>query len=279
MSIENSIRVKCSKCGVIAKGKKSHLDQEIKCPKCSELCIFSEVCEEKNEEVTMSQDSKTLIDQYEEEYHAVLKTCDNEVKELIANGKEMKAVFLFGQMASKINEIHESLHDFYSFIFNGQEVLERFESERLQELGHAPKATRQLLLEGSDHSAEVIEEYVLESLQSLGFDRYHWFFNLCLLAEIEYMIMALGILMEPEFIPLEIESMDDTDESKPNRYIPSSVKLSVWRRDTGKCVDCGSNEKLEYDHIIPVSKGGSNTERNVQLLCEKCNRQKSASIR
>ncbi len=59
-----------------------------------------------------------------------------------------------------------------------------------------------------------------------------------------------------------------------DRNIPDEVRLKVWRRDLGKCVKCGSQEKLEFDHIIPVSKGGSNTERNIQLLCEKCNRAK-----
>ena len=63
-----------------------------------------------------------------------------------------------------------------------------------------------------------------------------------------------------------------------DRQIPKAVKISVWRRDYGKCVECNSNEKIEYDHIIPVSKGGSNTERNIQLLCEKCNRKKAAKI-
>jgi 5-methylcytosine-specific restriction endonuclease McrA len=43
-------------------------------------------------------------------------------------------------------------------------------------------------------------------------------------------------------------------------------------------VDCGSRERLEYDHIIPVSRGGSNTVRNIELRCERCNRSKGARI-
>ena len=46
----------------------------------------------------------------------------------------------------------------------------------------------------------------------------------------------------------------------------------------GRCVDCGSKESLEHDRIIPVSEGGSSTERNLQLLCESCGRAKGASI-
>lgn len=66
---------------------------------------------------------------------------------------------------------------------------------------------------------------------------------------------------------------------KPKRdTIPEPVRMYVWRRDEGKCVKCGSQERLEYDHIIPVVRGGSSTERNIQLLCERCNRQKSDSI-
>ena len=41
---------------------------------------------------------------------------------------------------------------------------------------------------------------------------------------------------------------------------------------------CGSNENLEFDHIIPFSEGGANTYRNIQLLCQPCNRSKSDSI-
>jgi 5-methylcytosine-specific restriction endonuclease McrA len=63
-----------------------------------------------------------------------------------------------------------------------------------------------------------------------------------------------------------------------SRHIEQSIKDDVWNRDNGKCVECGSNEKLEFDHIIPFSKGGSNTYRNIQLLCEPCNRTKSDKI-
>jgi hypothetical protein len=60
--------------------------------------------------------------------------------------------------------------------------------------------------------------------------------------------------------------------------IPETVRHEVWRRDSRRCVDCGSRERLEFDHIIPISKGGSNTARNIELRCEACNRAKAARI-
>ena len=71
------------------------------------------------------------------------------------------------------------------------------------------------------------------------------------------------------------------NESQPQTYrepLPDSVKLFVWERDQGRCVQCGRDEELEYDHIIPVSKGGSNTQKNIQLLCATCDRSKGANL-
>jgi transcriptional regulator with XRE-family HTH domain len=62
------------------------------------------------------------------------------------------------------------------------------------------------------------------------------------------------------------------------RSISEKVRMFVWTRDEGRCVKCGVNENLEYDHIIPISKGGSHTERNLQLLCAQCNREKRDSV-
>ena len=68
-------------------------------------------------------------------------------------------------------------------------------------------------------------------------------------------------------------------QPKPRRIIPTWVKLEVWKRDGGKCIQCASEEDLHFDHIIPWSKGGSSsTPDNIQLLCGKHNIQKHDKI-
>ena len=68
-------------------------------------------------------------------------------------------------------------------------------------------------------------------------------------------------------------------ELNHNRLIPSQVKLSVWKRDKGKCVICGSKDNLHFDHIIPFSRGGSSLiAENIQLLCARHNIEKRDKI-
>jgi hypothetical protein len=66
---------------------------------------------------------------------------------------------------------------------------------------------------------------------------------------------------------------------EPTRMIPTAVKLAVWRRDGGRCVQCGSSDNLHFDHVIPFSRGGSSLrEENIQLLCARHNLEKHDSI-
>ena len=77
------------------------------------------------------------------------------------------------------------------------------------------------------------------------------------------------------------ELMDEGEifpEANKRPPMPKEVVDVVWRRDGGKCVYCGSTENLQLDHIIPFSKGGATTVENLQLLCQKCNLQKSNKI-
>jgi hypothetical protein len=81
-----------------------------------------------------------------------------------------------------------------------------------------------------------------------------------------------------ERLRLRFEGLAGDGTLRERTRIPEDVRMYVWRRDGGACALCGSTEKLEYDHIIPIAMGGSNTERNVQLLCETCNRKKSDRV-
>ena len=79
--------------------------------------------------------------------------------------------------------------------------------------------------------------------------------------------------------PVAKKSFGRIVELPHNRLIPTAVKVEVWRRDGGKCVQCGSAKNLHFDHDIPFSKGGSSlTAANVRLLCAKHNLEKSDKI-
>ena len=64
----------------------------------------------------------------------------------------------------------------------------------------------------------------------------------------------------------------------------NELRERIKKRDNYTCCICGNsiynepNLLLEIDHIIPISKGGKTEESNLQTLCWKCNRSKSAKI-
>lgn len=64
---------------------------------------------------------------------------------------------------------------------------------------------------------------------------------------------------------------------KKRKAVPAGLRYKVLARDGFKCVLCGASPKksdevqLHVDHILPVSKGGTNAMENLRTLCAVCN--------
>lgn len=75
-----------------------------------------------------------------------------------------------------------------------------------------------------------------------------------------------------------------TDRPRPARgsadprHVPAEVRRAVHERDGGRCTfvgdhghRCATRERLEFDHIVPVARGGQSTLDNVRLRCRAHN--------
>ncbi|MCN0153394.1 HNH endonuclease [Salinispora arenicola] len=64
---------------------------------------------------------------------------------------------------------------------------------------------------------------------------------------------------------------------------PKWARRAVFFRDRGRCAHCGTDlsglldalPKEQFDHVVPLARGGLNDITNLQLLCEMCNLRKS----
>lgn len=96
----------------------------------------------------------------------------------------------------------------------------------------------------------------------------------------EYISYAISSIYEIDGFPIL-----DNDIVKRIKYIdrqkmPSWVFETLRARERDKCASCGKavselNSEFHIDHIIPISKFGTNDVVNLQLLCEGCNLQKT----
>ena len=72
------------------------------------------------------------------------------------------------------------------------------------------------------------------------------------------------------------------DERKLSvRSFPEAIKRRKYEQQKGYCPVCGKHYaygSMQADHIIPWSKGGKTVEDNCQLLCRRCNTDKSSGI-
>lgn len=54
------------------------------------------------------------------------------------------------------------------------------------------------------------------------------------------------------------------------RTIDSKVRDAMISKFPS-CMACGSDDRLELDHIVPVAAGGEDIEENLRVLCHRCN--------
>ncbi len=74
--------------------------------------------------------------------------------------------------------------------------------------------------------------------------------------------------------------MTETEEERRigRGHLGFAKMMRIVRRDDYRCQHCQKklqDNEVEFDHIIPVSKGGSSEEHNIRLTCFDCNRDKS----
>ena len=61
-------------------------------------------------------------------------------------------------------------------------------------------------------------------------------------------------------------------------YIPPLNNQALFARDAHMCMYCGSQfsaRGLSRDHIVPLSKGGNDSWKNVVTACKRCNNRKA----
>jgi 5-methylcytosine-specific restriction endonuclease McrA len=79
------------------------------------------------------------------------------------------------------------------------------------------------------------------------------------------------------------EPLTETKDLRSHtRVISREVMLKVVRRDGQICQRCHEpvrDDEVEFDHVIPFSRGGRSTAENLRLVHRDCNRRKRDSLR
>lgn len=216
----------------------------------------------------------------------------NEIVELLYRGELSRAnlrELLFEHRLSNIRDIKEEMLDvllvYINLVLNDNVITENeirnvkllkrifkikegdFYKYRYDEVSDV--LGRQLARLYSDKridDAEALFKVGLQELFDLSYDQFLEFANVS-----DYEAIQKGAELTDLDTVLNDSPIASGDKELDNRLISQAVKDLVWNRDNGRCARCSSAENLDFGHVIPLSKGGSNTMRNVQVLCATCN--------
>jgi hypothetical protein len=83
-----------------------------------------------------------------------------------------------------------------------------------------------------------------------------------------------GHMSQHETAQLEI-GMNDANFMRGQFESTKEATYKRLKSNRGEfCANCGAGNRLTIDHIVPLSKGGSNDDDNLQLMCLPCNQRK-----
>ena len=73
-----------------------------------------------------------------------------------------------------------------------------------------------------------------------------------------------------------IETVDEAHIKRERAKARELRQSSWWKQQLGKgvCYFCEqkfSKEQLTMDHVIPISRGGRSTKKNIVVSCKQCN--------
>lgn len=150
------------------------------------------------------------------------------------------------------------------------------QGKRILAVGWSTEEMENTLVAASKEVVPILEENQ-RKLWLYG-DRFYWADSDLSKEDIYALIRAKERRTEKALANAHLQMQVEESGKRSRAVIPREVREAVFIRDEGKCVDCGSRFEIQYDHILPFSRGGSNSESNICLRCGDCNRRKSDSL-
>ncbi len=88
-------------------------------------------------------------------------------------------------------------------------------------------------------------------------------------------------VIKDSIIPIDFIGTDKEKSKSGRSPISLKLRMAVFKRDKFVCQYCGAcgpNVELEIDHVLPVSRGGTDEISNLKTSCFNCNRGKGDII-
>lgn len=205
-------------------------------------------------EISPTSDEDTLLkyiyvwaEREEYDYYGYIKKCTKKVNiNTPEQYKGINGVFKFNENLQYPYKVRKDDH-LMTLYFREKADIKRLEQKQLDEIAEEERRQKALEEEKAEIAAKIKAKYRKQQLEKI----------------VRQELVDNGELF---------------GEQAKRPRIPREVVDAVYSRDGGRCVYCGSTDNLQLDHIIPFSRGGATNVDNLQLLCQKCNLEKSNKI-